>query len=156
MEQLRPILYQLGLPIDVPRPVSIVGTQGGVEGQSAERVQVFLLASNPRSVLDIRTPHPHHGLRNNSPCALFGQWDESINHLVLGCVYSREIWFHSLWRCGWHMQTPLVDDRLVAWWLRTCKMVPKARRNAFEFDSLWLLVARSIWLEQNMWVFRNQ
>lgn len=37
-----------------------------------------------------------HGLKNNGPCALCGQSDETISHLVLGCVYSRVIWSHGL------------------------------------------------------------
>jgi hypothetical protein len=49
---------------------------------------------------------------------------------------------------------PLGGDELVAWWLQAGKAVTKPRHRAF--DSLFLLVARSIWLEWNVRVFRGQ
>jgi hypothetical protein len=38
--------------------------------------------------------HRHrHGLTDNVTCALCLQHDEEIGHLLLGCVYSREVWY---------------------------------------------------------------
>jgi hypothetical protein len=34
-----------------------------------------------------------HSLRNNGPCALCSQHAETIDHLLVGCVFSREVWF---------------------------------------------------------------
>jgi hypothetical protein len=49
---------------------------------------------------------------------------------------------------------PAVNDQLADWWLRIRKSVAKARCK--NFDSLILLVAWSIWLEQNARVFRSE
>jgi hypothetical protein len=59
-----------------------------------------------------------HGLRNNGLCALCKQSKEMFSHVVLGCVYSREIWFRGLHCCGCQHLTPWVDDNLMTWWLR--------------------------------------
>jgi hypothetical protein len=96
----------------------------------------------------------HHGLRNNGLCTLCKQSKETISHMVLGCVYSREIWFRGLRRCGWQHLTPRVDDNLVTWWLRVQKVVTKLQHPAF--DSLCFLIAWSLWLEWNARVFREQ
>jgi hypothetical protein len=56
-------------------------------------------------------------------------------------------------KCGWQQLTPNADDKLRDWWLQSRKVVPKARRKAF--DSLSFMVSRSLWLERNVRVFRN-
>jgi hypothetical protein len=79
-----------------------------------------------------------HGLRNRGPCALCDQEIESIDHLLLvQCAYSRELWFLIFRRCGWLRFVPAGADHFIAWWQRSRKLVPKARRPAF--DSLTFL-----------------
>jgi hypothetical protein len=63
---------------------------------------------------------------------------ETLDHLIVGCVFSREAWF---------------KVRPVNWWLDARKRVPKPRHQAF--DSLVFLVARQLWLEHNGRVFRG-
>ncbi|OEL37464.1 hypothetical protein BAE44_0001517, partial [Dichanthelium oligosanthes] len=94
-----------------------------------------------------------HGLRNNASCAFCCQHDESIDHLLLGCVFSREVWFQTLLRAGWQHLVPALEDSLPNWWLLARKKVTKMRRKTF--DSLCLLLSRQLWLEQNNRVFRN-
>jgi hypothetical protein len=95
-----------------------------------------------------------HGLVNHGPCALCSQEAEAIDHLLLGCAFSREIWFKTLRTCHWQNLTPSHDACLAEWWTQSRKQVSKGRRKAF--DSLVVLVARCIWLERNSRVFRNQ
>jgi hypothetical protein len=92
-----------------------------------------------------------HGLWNNGPCAVCNQGIESVDHLQLGCVYSREVWLCGLQPCGWQHLTLLAHDNLASWWLQSLKIVMKAGRPAF--DSLCLLIAQSLWLEWNTQVF---
>jgi hypothetical protein len=80
----------------------------------------------------------HHDLPNSGPCILCSQEYESVNHLLLACVYTREVWFKILRRCGWQGLVPTVDDCLIEWWLRSRKVVHKPRRKAF--NSLFILV----------------
>ncbi|OEL13592.1 hypothetical protein BAE44_0025387, partial [Dichanthelium oligosanthes] len=111
----------------------------------------FWLALQDRCWTSVRLLR--HGLRNNDSCALCCQHAESIDHLLLYCVYSREVWFTFLRRSGWQRLTPSPSGNLSTWWLRSRKLVAKARRKPF--DSVCLLLTRQLWLERNNRVFRN-
>lgn len=95
-----------------------------------------------------------HGLPHHGPCALCSQEAEELNHLLAGCVTSREIWYKVLRRCGWQQLTPGANDHLVTWWIHSRKQIPKPRRKAF--DSLVILVTWTIWLERNDRVFKRK
>jgi hypothetical protein len=80
-----------------------------------------------------------HGLRSEDTCLLCSQDNETVNHLLCQCVFSREIWFKSLRRACWHLLSPTQLDTFIDWWLRVHKRVPKSRRPAF--DSYIILIA---------------
>jgi hypothetical protein len=42
-----------------------------------------------------------HGLRDDDSCALCNQGPETVDHLLTGCIFSREFWFKFLRRYGW-------------------------------------------------------
>jgi hypothetical protein len=42
-----------------------------------------------------------HGVHSNSTCALCDQQSETIDHLLLACVVSRQVWFTYLAKYGW-------------------------------------------------------
>jgi hypothetical protein len=91
-----------------------------------------------------------HGMDNSGLCALCAQNPESIDHLVLSCVVSEEIWFVTLRCYGWQALAPTREDHFVDWWLVARKLVANARKKAF--DSL---VVCCIWLQRNAKVFRG-
>jgi hypothetical protein len=68
-----------------------------------------------------------HGLSNNGPCAFRVQMDGTLDHLLAGCVFSRETRFKLLRRCGWSQVSPAPNDGFVDWWLRSRKRIPKLR-----------------------------
>jgi hypothetical protein len=41
-----------------------------------------------------------HGLSDRDVCALCAQEVETLDHLLLSCVHSRETWFRVLWFFG--------------------------------------------------------
>jgi hypothetical protein len=92
-----------------------------------------------------------HGISDDATCTLYLQQDESIDHLTIACVFSREVWLLMLQKCGWQDLAPDDGDTLVNWWLRSRDLVPLPRRAAF--DSLVILVARQLWLECNDRIF---
>jgi hypothetical protein len=94
-----------------------------------------------------------HSLDNHRPCMLCSQCVESIDHLVMGCSYSREVRFKTFRRCSWQQLTPASGDGFINWWLRSRKKVGKPRRKAS--DTLIILVVWCIWLQRNTRVFRN-
>ncbi|TVU20908.1 hypothetical protein EJB05_30510, partial [Eragrostis curvula] len=74
-----------------------------------------------------------------------------MDHLMVGCAYSRETWFRILRPLGLQRLSPAHDDTFVEWWLRSQKRVAKNGRGAF--DSMTILVAWKLWKERNNWVF---
>jgi hypothetical protein len=58
-----------------------------------------------------------HGMDNSGMCALCAQNPVSVDHLVLSCVVSGEIWFMTLWCYGWQALAPTREDHFVDWWL---------------------------------------
>jgi hypothetical protein len=86
-------------------------------------------------------------MRDDAYCACCCQEEETINHLLVGCSYAREVWFKVLRSCGWQGLMPGYGDCFVPWWLRSRRRVVKRRRVAF--DSLAVLTAFSLLLERN-------
>jgi hypothetical protein len=76
-----------------------------------------------------------HGLQDGDSCALCDQGSETISHLLLGCVYSREVWTSFLQRFGWEALVPAQDASFMDWWLTSRKRVIR-RRKAFDSCSL--------------------
>jgi len=60
-----------------------------------------------------------------------------MNHIILSCVYSREVWHILLSRL--HLADAVtVQEGVILWWLRSRKLVDKQLRK--DFDSLLFLV----------------
>lgn len=94
-----------------------------------------------------------HGLQAHGDCALCSQSLEELDHLLVQCVFSREVWFKALRKYGWQSLAPGQNDSFILWWLRARKAVSKVRRKAF--DSFIVLVGWHLWLERNARTFRN-
>lgn len=95
-----------------------------------------------------------HNLCNNGPCALCSQETETIDHLLLGCVFSREVWFKLLRASGSQALAPAIGMPIANWWLPSRKRVPKEFRKGF--NTLVLLVTWELWKERNRRVFQHQ
>ncbi|GJN11283.1 hypothetical protein PR202_ga29462 [Eleusine coracana subsp. coracana] len=94
-----------------------------------------------------------HNLQHNGPRALCVQLTETLDHLLLGCVFSRQIWYNLLRNVGHQILTPTADSAIVDWWLTARKRIPKAHRKGF--DSLVVLVTWEVWKERNRRVFQR-
>lgn len=94
-----------------------------------------------------------HGLQTNDDCYLCSQLPESLDHLLVQCSFSREIWFKTLRYLSLQRLTPLMEPAMVDWWLDSRKQLPKAKRKTF--DSVVVLVVWRIWLHRNDLVFRH-
>jgi hypothetical protein len=94
-----------------------------------------------------------HGLRDDNVCTLCCQGAESVDHLLLQCVFSREVWFKAFGRVGWQHLTPVAEDTFALWWVQSCKRVLKDRQGVF--DSFVVLIAWCLWCERNARVFRG-
>ena len=92
-----------------------------------------------------------HGLQESPTCALCGVGTEEIDHLLLACPYSVEVWSLAL-------RLPGLDDLLLldmasfwVWWTTSRKRVAKTARRGF--DSMVLLVGWELWKERNSRTF---
>ena len=92
-----------------------------------------------------------HGLQQTAVCSLCGQQDETSDHLLLACVYSREVWFRLLSIANLQQHVPGTDGTLADWWLETRSIIQADVRKPF--DSIVLLVTWKIWKERNRRTF---
>jgi hypothetical protein len=79
--------------------------------------------------------HRRHSFRDSPDCVLCAQAPEHVDHLLLGCLFTRKVWFLFLGRYGWHVYAPTSSTTLASWWLLARKQVAKARRKAFNSGS---------------------
>ncbi|WVZ52340.1 hypothetical protein U9M48_003412 [Paspalum notatum var. saurae] len=89
------------------------------------------------------------GLPHPLVCPFCDQADETIHHILVGCVFSRQVWTSLL-----HSLTPSVaDTRFFSWWARSSALVPKEVRKAL--NTLFILVAWELWKFRNSCVFEG-
>lgn len=88
-----------------------------------------------------------HGIQDTDDCSLCFQLPETLDHLLMQCVFSREVWFKTLRKFGHQHLTPQMDSTLVIWWLSSRKRIPSTQRKTF--DSIVCLVIWRIWLQRN-------
>jgi hypothetical protein len=110
---------------------------------SSEHKFFFWLAMQDRCWTNDR--RQRHGISNEATYTLCQQQIKSMDHLIVTCVFSREVWFTMLQKCGWQDLSLAANDALVHWCIRSRETVTMQRRATF--DSLVLLVARAIWME---------
>lgn len=55
------------------------------------------------------------GLQQDAACALYDQLNESVDHLLCSCVYTREVWSRFLSSMGSPAPRPQQDSTLLQW-----------------------------------------
>lgn len=92
------------------------------------------------------------GLQQPQCCPLCDQEPENIQHILVTCVFSREIWFHTLRWIGHEDVTPSTTEiSFNDWWACAARRVPRERRKGFNI--LVILVAWELWKMRNRCVF---
>ncbi|KAM0861134.1 hypothetical protein ACQ4PT_046070 [Festuca glaucescens] len=92
-----------------------------------------------------------HVMTAHTACPLCSIHDESLDHLLVRCPFSRAIWFRLLQRHGWLSASPTESSVLLDWWSDVADRIPTPLRRYF--CSFALLTMRSIWLQRNARVF---
>ena len=93
-----------------------------------------------------------HGLQDSDICILCDQGSETLDHILLGCCFSQEVWHLCLGRVHLNLDTRLGERSALEWWIHSRKAVPKFFRRGF--DSYVLLVGWSLWKERNARTFQ--
>ena len=92
------------------------------------------------------------GLQHHTACLLCDQAPETMQHLTIGCPFSRQIWHAIL---AWlRLPCTIPDDNttsLVSWWEAARQGTPKAMRKGLATATL--LVPWMIWKQRNSCVF---
>jgi hypothetical protein len=92
-----------------------------------------------------------HGLQDDDACVLCSQEPETADHLIIGCAFTRELWFGLLDPLGLTALLPTASEDVAPWWLRQRLQLDGVARPAF--DSMLLLVSWIIWKERNSRTF---
>jgi hypothetical protein len=94
-----------------------------------------------------------HGLQDDDACVFCSQEPETSDHLFVGCVQVRQLWFALLAPLGLEAIVPGSSDKLVNWWLRSRDVLSVETRPAF--DSVLLLTSWCVWKERNSRTFNR-
>ncbi|WVZ58587.1 hypothetical protein U9M48_008845, partial [Paspalum notatum var. saurae] len=84
------------------------------------------------------------GLPHPSVCPFCDQADENIHHILVGCVFSRQLA---------PLEPSVADTRFFSWWARSSAMVLKEERKGF--NTLFILVTWELWKFRNSCVFEG-
>lgn len=97
-----------------------------------------------------------HGLQDvPSPCFLCDQDDDNVDHNLLDCVYSPQVWHLAFSRMRINLDLlPMMLDRIQPWWLAVRKRIPTKHRKGF--DVVVMLKCWNLWKQRNARVFGNQ
>jgi hypothetical protein len=95
-----------------------------------------------------------HNMPNSGLCAFCEQEDETIQHLLMQCPFSREVWCMVLRAAGLQRQTPGLASTIPDWWMSLRSRIPKDGRRGF--DTLVVLVLWSLWKARNDIVFQRK
>jgi hypothetical protein len=94
------------------------------------------------------------GLPHPIACPLCDQSDETIQHILISCVFAREVWTSILSKFGLLPIAPLLDcTHFSNWWSQSIKSVGKDMRKGL--NSLIILVAWQVWNHRNSCVFEG-
>ncbi|WVZ88496.1 hypothetical protein U9M48_035013 [Paspalum notatum var. saurae] len=94
------------------------------------------------------------GLPHPTACPLCDQSVETIQHLLISCVFAREVWTAILSKLGLAFIAPQPGcTGFTCWWRQSVKRVGKDMRKGL--NSLIILVAWQIWKHRNSCVFEG-
>ena len=94
-----------------------------------------------------------YGLQDQtSNCYLCDQEEDTVDHILLQCVFSRQVWVRCIDRMGLMADLcPSYDSSLVQWWTEARKRIHKQTRKGF--DTFVMLICWTLWKQRNARVF---
>jgi len=92
------------------------------------------------------------GLQHPAACPLCDQAQETIDHLLVSCVFARQLWFSILLKFGLQVLAPnLEDENFEEWWANASGRVSGRVLNGL--NSIIILGAWNLWNHRNQCVF---
>lgn len=97
---------------------------------------------------------PRRGLQDiSSACYTCFQDENNVDHILVQCVYAREVWHYCFDALQLPIPRPMVGDTFMDWWLRHHNSFRKAEKRGI--DSLVVGIAWSLWKQRNARVFNR-
>ena len=95
-----------------------------------------------------------HGLQDNtSPCYTCLQEEDTVEHIVVQCVYARQVWHTCFDSLQINVHPPNDTDTFVEWWLRARSGFQGKHKRGF--DSVVIGAAWMLWKQRNAKVFNR-
>jgi hypothetical protein len=91
------------------------------------------------------------GLNHHEKCLLCDQAEETLDHLLVACSFSRVFWYQLFRKFGLHSLAPLPAVTSLNWWEEVSEVVSGVTRKGL--NSLIILGAWTIWIHRNKCVF---
>jgi hypothetical protein len=95
------------------------------------------------------------GMDHPERCPLCDQDQETLDHMLIGCVFAREFWFKLLLQVNLQLLAPQSEDSaFLEWWRTLCTKVSGIARDGL--NSLVILGVWTLWKQHNGCVFDNK
>jgi hypothetical protein len=92
------------------------------------------------------------GLNHHEKCLLCDQAEETLDHLLVACSFSRVFWYQLFRKFGLHSLAPQpAVTSFLNWWEEVSEVVSGVTRKGL--NSLIILGAWTIWIHRNKCVF---
>ena len=95
----------------------------------------------------------HRGLTTDTTCRLCDQEDETADHLLCNCSFTRQVWYALLLVIDYQSPPPSADLSLLQWWLLLRQDLSHDQKKGL--DTAVMLVSWLVWKERNARVFNN-
>jgi len=108
------------------------------------------------STIDVRRQDrlAKRGLPHSKAYPFCDQEEETIQHILMGCVFTRQIWFSILQALHLPALVPsTLDTKFSSWWRKGLRLIPKDLQKGF--NSLVILVAWETWKHRNSCIFEH-
>lgn len=134
---------------DLPFSATIPGC-GGLGPRLNEDFFLWLVAHNRCWTADRLA---RRGLDHPPICPLCDQEEETLDHLLVSCVFSRIFWFQLLRTFDLHRLAPQFGSTsFISWWEEASSVSGLVRKG---LNSLFALGAYILWNHRNRCVFDN-
>jgi hypothetical protein len=91
------------------------------------------------------------GLPHPAACPFCDQVEETVDDLLVVCVFSRQVWFNVLQQFNLQILAPQTDPSFFDWWAAASSRVDGQVQKGL--NSIIILAAWSIWKHRNRCVF---
>jgi hypothetical protein len=78
---------------------------------------------------------------------------DKVSHVLVGCVYARQVWIRCLRAFGLTVPILTATDSLRSWWFEARKRFRRKEKRGF--DTLVTLISWRLWKQRNARVFDN-